>query len=235
MGPKVPSAPTADHVARAVREARAGLQLSMRDVEGRTAQMKAEAPELYEIVGRNVLSEVELLGEARLRKLDHRGARALLNLLFGSVEAFAAQTGVDLHLSAAGTELPVVPVVDEGAVATPHLMLQQAPGEVGAPVVGAAYAVRVGTEELIPLAYPGQLVYMRASDREEPGRLSLLHRHGRLQLAVALGGGRWATMQGARAFELRAGDAVLGHAVSIEPRIPAAYLVPSAERTRAAG
>ncbi|ABW35110.1 hypothetical protein Dgeo_3069 (plasmid) [Deinococcus geothermalis DSM 11300] len=230
----------ADRVGQAFRETRLGLQLSMRDVEARTAALHEENPDLYDTANRNTISQIELLGLPRLAKVEHRALRALIHVIFGSLEAFVQLTGVDPHLS--GVEEAghrSVPIWTEGESVIPHLMLQ----DVGAPrvpnpVITARYAVKVMTEELIPVAYPGQVAFVQPSNVHQPGRLTLLHRYGRLALAYALAGDRFATLHGAQAFRLRGTDAIIGHVVSLEPMIPAAFLVPQeadAELTRAAG
>lgn len=230
----------ADEIAQAFRDRRRGLQYSMRDVEARTCALALEYPDLYAGVNRNMVSQLEAQGNPRLQVMDHRSQRAIMTVIFGSVEAFVEATGTDLHLSGAGrgAQRPLIPVFNEADLVTPHEMLDyESTSRVVSPVIGARYAVRVATDKHMPMLYPGQLVYAQPSAAQAIGTLCVLHHHGRIALGYALGNDRFATPNGPVVSLKNSGHAI-GHVIGMEPGIPPQLLAApgsSEEPQRAAG
>lgn len=210
----------------------------MRDIEDQTTTMSREHPDLYDSVIRNTVSKLERHGAATMAVTGHRSLRALIVLLFQSVEAFVAVTGIDPHLSGAGTSASRrVPVWNEGRAVDAGSLTQLSAAEetVVCPVVTSSYAVRVTSDQHMPLIFPDQLVYVRPSVTPEIGALMVVQRLGRLALAYATADGRWITTQDGHAFRLNRGDEVRGRVESVMPTIPRELLVPDDEVIRATG
>lgn len=227
-----------DSISKAFRDARLGLQLSMRDVEDLTAIMARERPDLYDSVVRNTVSKLERHGSVILNVTGHRVLRALIVLLFQSVEAFVAVTGVDLHLSSAQhSSSRLVPLWDEGQVVDANLLTQASAASktVACPVVTSSYAVRVTTHEHAPLLVPDQLVYVRPSVTAEIGDLIVVQRPDRLALAYAVADDCWITTQDGRLFRPKRGDKMRGRVEAVSPSFPRELLISGEEVIRATG
>ncbi|PIG96899.1 hypothetical protein AMD26_015335 [Deinococcus sp. UR1] len=210
----------------------------MRDIEALTSKLAQSNPDLYASVNRNMVSQLEMQGAARLQVMDHRSQRAIMTVIFGSVEAFVEATGTDLHLSSAkaARQRVTVPVFGEGDRVVPHEMLNdEQRARVTTPVIGARYAVRVMSDTHMPMLHPGQLVYVQPSGTQTVGSLCVLHHQGRISLGFALGNNQFATPQ-RPVFTLHAPSYVIGRVTGMEPAIPPQLLTDSQEEPqRAAG
>lgn len=201
-----------------------GLQHSMRDIEDLTNQLAEQAPDMYEGVNRNMVSQLEAQGLERLRVMNHRAQRAIVKVVFGSQLAFLEATGLDLHLSGIGEDAEHrIPLFDEGEGVVPHeMLLGTPPQQVVSPTRGARYAIRVKDSRHMPVLFPGQIVYVEPRATPPVGSLCVLHHHGRLSLFHRVDEQRFARPSGQ--VVMLNGATVIGHVVSLDPTIPAQFL-----------
>lgn len=212
-----------DTAATAIKSARMGLQLSLRDLEARTKALQEQNPELYDFISRNTVYLVENQKRS-VDALEPRAARAMLTVLFGSVEAFALQTGIDLHLSPAANTARTVPLLHE----QDYVVVHQIGTDPNAPTIEthdplAVLAVAIHSTNMVPVLYPGQHAFFRPTDTAEIGELTLLHLAGRLTIAYALPGGEFADTANEKTFTLGRNDSIVGVATSYDTKVPASF------------
>lgn len=171
---------------------RRALGYSLRDVEDKTRALSERQPEIYGYLNRSTGSRIEERGDSLLLQQPAAVLRAMIVVLYGSVEQFNQELGVDLHLSPA-TPVPErsIPLWQEGDAAFgTHKLTDLEEGRDAVPAEDKAslFAMRVGSMKMSPKLFPGQIVRFCVR-QPEAGNMVAVVRNGKLELAFLLHNG----------------------------------------------
>ena len=227
-----------ERLAQQLFKTREARELTLRAVETKTAELEAQNPEMYQTVGYNSVRKYELPDghptASDLLRAEAGRVRALIQVYYGSIRHFIEVTGMDPRVSSADGEkaqpLTRVPLYLQNSTVLPRQIGEggQADRHVILPAPVGDFALEIRGMSMSPALHEGQVAFARFGTDAVVGRLTVLYRRSRVELAYCIAtrnGGVFATLEPARsAFTLDEHEHIFGWVTFTDPNVPAVNL-----------